>query len=95
MAMHPDAPYFIILLCLTPDNFNRQGGGSAATQWVNLDCHLCVIGRCGILQCPSGLQVAYVSGIDSNKSSKVKKIVLFLGLGMFNCILKSIFVYIT
>ncbi|CAB4042749.1 Hypothetical predicted protein, partial [Paramuricea clavata] len=26
--------------------------------------------RCGILQCPSGLQVAYVSGMDSNKSSK-------------------------
>jgi hypothetical protein len=29
----PDAPYFIILLCLTPDNFTRQGE-SAATQWV-------------------------------------------------------------
>jgi hypothetical protein len=34
MAMRPDAPYFIILLCLTPDNFTHQGE-SAATQWVN------------------------------------------------------------
>ena len=32
--MHPDAPYFIILLCLTPDDFTHQGK-SAATQWVN------------------------------------------------------------
>jgi hypothetical protein len=32
--MHPDVPYFIILLCLTPDNFILQGE-SAATQWVN------------------------------------------------------------
>ena len=32
--MHPDAPYFIILLGLTPDDFTRQGE-SAATQWVN------------------------------------------------------------
>jgi hypothetical protein len=31
--MHPDAPYFIILLSLTPDDFTRQGE-SAATQWV-------------------------------------------------------------
>jgi hypothetical protein len=28
------APYFIILLCLTPDNFTHQGE-SAATHWVN------------------------------------------------------------
>ena len=32
--MHPDAPYFIILLCLTPDDFTRHGK-SADTQWVN------------------------------------------------------------
>ena len=32
--MHPDAPYFSILLCLTPDDFTRQVE-SAATQWVN------------------------------------------------------------
>jgi hypothetical protein len=39
--MHPDAPYFSILicltqsilLCLTPDNFTHQVE-SAATQWV-------------------------------------------------------------
>jgi hypothetical protein len=31
--MHPDEPYFIILLCLTPDDFTHQGE-SAATQWV-------------------------------------------------------------
>ena len=30
----PDAPYFIILLCLTPDDFTRQEE-SAANQWVN------------------------------------------------------------
>jgi hypothetical protein len=35
MAMHPDAPYFAILLCLTPDDFTLQGK-SVATQWVNL-----------------------------------------------------------
>jgi hypothetical protein len=33
VAMRPDVPYFIILLCLTPDNFTHQGE-SAATQWV-------------------------------------------------------------
>jgi hypothetical protein len=33
--MCPDALYFIILLCLTPDDFTRQGE-SAATQWVNM-----------------------------------------------------------
>ena len=32
--MHPDAPYFSILLCLTPDDFTRQVE-SAATQWLN------------------------------------------------------------
>jgi hypothetical protein len=31
--MRPDAPYFIILRCLTPGDFTRQGE-SAATQWV-------------------------------------------------------------
>ena len=31
-----NAPYFIILLCPTPDDFNRQVE-SAATQWVNND----------------------------------------------------------
>ena len=31
--MRPDAPYFIILLYLTPDDFTRQGE-SAPTQWV-------------------------------------------------------------
>jgi hypothetical protein len=25
--MHPDALYFIILPCLTPDNFTCRGGG--------------------------------------------------------------------
>jgi hypothetical protein len=34
--MRPDAPYFIILLCLTPDGFTHQGE-SAATQWVKYD----------------------------------------------------------
>jgi hypothetical protein len=35
--MHQDAPYFIILLCLMPDDLTRQGlmGKSAATNWVN------------------------------------------------------------
>jgi hypothetical protein len=32
--MHPDAPYFSILLCLMPDDFTCQVE-SAATQWVN------------------------------------------------------------
>ena len=31
--MRLDAPYFIILLCLMPDDFTHQGE-SAATQWV-------------------------------------------------------------
>ena len=29
VAMCPDAPYFIILLCLRPDNFTCQGESSA------------------------------------------------------------------
>ena len=29
--MHPDAPYFISLLCLTSDDFTRQGE-SAVTE---------------------------------------------------------------
>jgi hypothetical protein len=29
-ALRPDAPYFIILLCLTPDNFTRQGENAGA-----------------------------------------------------------------
>jgi hypothetical protein len=33
-----NAPYFIILLCLTPDDFTHQGE-SSATQWVNLPMH--------------------------------------------------------
>jgi hypothetical protein len=32
--MHPDAPYFSILLYPTPDDFTRQVE-SAATQWGN------------------------------------------------------------
>jgi hypothetical protein len=32
--MRPDAPYFSILLCLTPDDFTPQVE-TAATQWVN------------------------------------------------------------
>ena len=35
--MCPDVSYFIILLCLTPDDFTRQGE-IAATQWVKLHC---------------------------------------------------------
>jgi hypothetical protein len=31
--MRPDAPYFIVLLCLMPDYFTRQGE-SAVPQWV-------------------------------------------------------------
>jgi hypothetical protein len=33
--MCPDVPYFIILLCLMPDDFTCQGE-SAASQWVTL-----------------------------------------------------------
>ena len=36
VAMRPDAPYFIILLSLTPDGFTRQGE-RAATQWVKVN----------------------------------------------------------
>jgi hypothetical protein len=36
--MCPDAAYYIILLCLIPDDFTRQGK-SAATQCVNLPMH--------------------------------------------------------
>jgi hypothetical protein len=28
--LHPDAPYFIILICLTPDDFTRQGESTGA-----------------------------------------------------------------
>jgi hypothetical protein len=38
--MRPDAAYFIILLCLAPDDFTHQGK-SAATQWVNSLLLLC------------------------------------------------------
>jgi hypothetical protein len=31
--MHPDAPYFSILLCLTPDDFTRHVE-STAPHWV-------------------------------------------------------------
>ena len=31
--MHPDVIYFIILLCLTPDDFTRQGKG-VAIHWL-------------------------------------------------------------
>ena len=56
--MLPDAPYFIILPCLTPDDFTRPGE-STATQWVNryglmfctiyLSLKVDVRGRCGAL----------------------------------------------
>jgi DeoR/GlpR family transcriptional regulator of sugar metabolism len=45
--MHPDAPYVVSLLSLTPDNFTRQRE-SAATQWVNIvDEHAKMILDCG------------------------------------------------
>jgi hypothetical protein len=34
-----NAPYFIILLCLTPGGFTRQRE-SAATQWINIILNL-------------------------------------------------------
>jgi hypothetical protein len=37
--MHPD-PYFIILLCLQPDDFTCEGG--AATQWIKHCIHLVI-----------------------------------------------------
>ena len=33
-ALHSNAPYFIILLCLIPDDFTRQEE-SASAQWVS------------------------------------------------------------
>jgi hypothetical protein len=39
--MHPDAPYFSMLLCLMPDDFTGQVE-SAATQRVNQNC-LCIL----------------------------------------------------
>jgi hypothetical protein len=32
--MHPDAPYFSIVLCLMPDDFTCQVESAASTQWV-------------------------------------------------------------
>ena len=41
--VHLDFPFFIIiLLCLMPDNFTRQGE-STATQWVNQTICLCTL----------------------------------------------------
>ena len=40
--MHTDTPYFIILLCLTPDDFTHQGK-SAATQWFNQTICQCIL----------------------------------------------------
>jgi hypothetical protein len=37
--MHPDAPYFSISLCLTPEDFTHQVE-SAATQWVKGKIHI-------------------------------------------------------
>ncbi len=39
--MHPDAPYFIILLCLMPDDFTHQWE-SAGAQYVNQTIYQCV-----------------------------------------------------
>ena len=64
--MHPDAPYFIILLCLTPDDFTRQGK-SAATQWVNqiiCQCILFLMG-CGALVAQSSGQAPFDSSLSS------------------------------
>ena len=41
-SVNPDAPYFIILLCLMPDDFTHQGE-SAATQWVNQTICQCIL----------------------------------------------------
>jgi hypothetical protein len=38
--MHPDVPYFSILLCLTPDDFTCQVE-SAVTQWVQVT--MCIL----------------------------------------------------
>jgi hypothetical protein len=40
--MHPDVPHFIILFCLMPDDFTRQGE-CAATQWVKIARQNCNI----------------------------------------------------
>ena len=40
--MHPEAPYFIILLFLMPDDFTHQGE-SAATQWINQTIWQCIL----------------------------------------------------
>jgi hypothetical protein len=40
--MRPDVPYFIILLCLTPNDFTHQEE-SAATQWANQTICLCTL----------------------------------------------------
>ena len=40
--MYPDAPYFIILLRLTPEDLTHQEK-SAATQWVNQTIYQCII----------------------------------------------------
>jgi hypothetical protein len=52
VALCPNAPYFIILLCLMPDDFTCQGE-SAATQWVNLPMHLVhlLTGNAPLLYC--------------------------------------------
>ena len=36
VEMCPDAPYFIILLCLTPDDLLIKGRTLAATRWINI-----------------------------------------------------------
>jgi hypothetical protein len=40
VAIRPDVSYFSILICLTPDDFTRQGK-RATTQWVNLPTQRC------------------------------------------------------
>ena len=40
VAIRLEVPYFSILLCLTPDDFTRQGK-RATTQWVNLPTQRC------------------------------------------------------
>ena len=42
VAMHPDAPYFSILLCLMPDDFTHQVE-SAATQWAKQHLMFCLL----------------------------------------------------
>ena len=38
--MRPNAPFFIILLCLMPDDFNYQEE-SSGTQWVKVRSYIC------------------------------------------------------